>query len=174
MEFGKVNNLSISSFFYFSVGIEYLLKKDKNGAKHYFQKSIEVEKVNWNSILTLFYLEEYKNGIKELEQLLSSEPSGKILPIRYLEEMLMYFHAALGNFKKVKYYRKLRSKRPPQRWFYVTDAYVAMKKGNQQQAVENLQKAYLDGMPFSIFVSDVDFMSLQGYPPFDEFMKPKG
>lgn len=54
-------------------------------------------------------------------------------------------------------------------------ACVASLLGNKQQAVDLLQQAMREGYKFSIdVIQNQDFLPLQDFPPFQEFIKPKG
>lgn len=54
-------------------------------------------------------------------------------------------------------------------------ARIASLLGQKQQAVDLLQQAIREGYRFGIYViQDQDFLPLKDFPPFQEFVKPKG
>lgn len=54
-------------------------------------------------------------------------------------------------------------------------ARIASLLGDRERAVELLRDAWAAGWPFSIDAHrDMDLEALRGYPPFEEFMRPKG
>jgi tetratricopeptide (TPR) repeat protein len=54
-------------------------------------------------------------------------------------------------------------------------ARIASLLGDRERAVELLRDALARGWPFSVRVhGDVDLEPLRGYPPFEEFLRPKG
>lgn len=182
--FENHNNLppNFKAFFYNTVGEEFVKKNNnKDAGIAYFEKAVALTAFSSEDILSaryraLFNLEEYKKGIQELKQLLNKEGDGTLpLYFMYIEDMLMYYYAAMGQPSQVAKYQGLRAKRDAQYWFYYTDAFASMKAGNQQEAVENLKKAYADGWPFTsgTYGFDVSFMTLRGYAPFDEFIQEK-
>ena len=47
--------------------------------------------------------------------------------------------------------------------------------GNKEEAVALLRQAFGEGVGFGIWAHrDMDLETLRGFPPFEEFMKPKG
>jgi tetratricopeptide (TPR) repeat protein len=54
-------------------------------------------------------------------------------------------------------------------------ARIASLLGDQERAVALLREAWGRGLPYSVHLHrDIDLEPLRGYPPFEEFMRPKG
>ena len=54
-------------------------------------------------------------------------------------------------------------------------ARIASLLGEKQQAVDLLHQAMREGLGFGIYViQDQDFLPIKDFPPFQEFIKPKG
>jgi hypothetical protein len=53
-------------------------------------------------------------------------------------------------------------------------ARIAATAGDKARAVEFLRQAFQQGWPYWWQQAQFDFRSLRGYPPFEEFLRPKG
>lgn len=169
------------SYYYNIIGQEYIKLGKPNRAKLCLQKSMQFApnrkgQINYERTFALFYLEEYKKGINELENLLKAFPvpdseinRGTVL------NFLAYFHAADENLKEARKYQSMRNELKKQHFFFLTDAYINMKEGKKEEAVEDLRLAYKAGVIFEdiSFGNSVDFLPLHGFAPFDEFVSPK-
>ena len=174
--------LRLPKAYYFNIlGREYLQLKQPNKANLCLQKSMTYAShkpgvINYERLYSLFYLGEFQKGIRELEQLLpvfAADSSG--IQTGTILDFLAYFHAGAGDLEATAEYQNRRGQFPKQHFFHTTDAFISMKTGDKAAAVEYLKKAYRAGVIFEdiSFGHNIDFLPLHGFPPFDEFVKPK-
>ena len=54
-------------------------------------------------------------------------------------------------------------------------AIIELARGNKQKATEQLKIAFDQGIPFALvlFQNDVSLKDLRGFPPYEEFIKPR-
>jgi predicted Zn-dependent protease len=127
--------------------------------------------------LTLYYTHRWDRAKIVYEELAKKSPKGSAAGWRY-ESVLGTIAARQGDrTRAMEVSEWLKNLKLP--YLFGANTYqracIAAILGEKDQAVTLLKDSFLQGYPYGLYLhKDFDLESLWDYPPFIEFLKPKG